>query len=436
MWLEFSVKRPSPRVLACLSLLVLIGIGFAETNASGSSEQVPSVLIDTDMAPDDWMAILYLLQRPDVSVMAITVTGAGETHCEPGVRHALGLVALAGGGDIPVACGRETPLQGSHTFPESWREAVDNLLGLSLPETAASPSKQTAVELLTSAMQSSPEKVVLVTLGPLTNVAEALQATPSLVNKLKMIYIMGGAVEVPGNIAVSGVGIDNKVAEWNIYVDPHAANIVFKSGAPITLVPLDATNHVPLTASFYKRIRDYHTSPEATFVFDLLTKNYGMIESGAYYFWDPLAAAISSDESLATFQTMSLAVLEQEGPESGRIFRSSNAGTVRVAVSADGPRFEQIFLQTVNGQLTLTASATPTTTAVATISRTQVSTTPPSVPSTTATQEVLTTTRHTEEATVMPPPSLILIGIIVIVIAAVGVIAVLYRKKRGSVPDG
>jgi len=388
------------------------------------------------MAPDDWMAILYLLQRPDVSVMAITVTGAGETHCEPGVRHALGLVALAGGGDIPVACGRETPLQGSHTFPESWREAVDNLLGLSLPETAASPSKQTAVELLTSAMQSSPEKVVLVTLGPLTNVAEALQATPSLVNKLKMIYIMGGAVEVPGNIAVSGVGIDNKVAEWNIYVDPHAANIVFKSGAPITLVPLDATNHVPLTASFYKRIRDYHTSPEATFVFDLLTKNYGMIESGAYYFWDPLAAAISSDESLATFQTMSLAVLEQEGPESGRIFRSSNAGTVRVAVSADGPRFEQIFLQTVNGQLTLTASATPTTTAVATISRTQVSTTPPSVPSTTATQEVLTTTRHTEEATVMPPPSLILIGIIVIVIAAVGVIAVLYRKKRGSVPDG
>jgi len=388
------------------------------------------------MAPDDWMAILYLLQRPDVSVMAITVTGAGETHCEPGVRHALGLVALAGGGDIPVACGRETPLQGSHTFPESWREAGDNLLGLSLPETAASPSKQTAVELLTSAMQSSPEKVVLVTLGPLTNVAEALQATPSLVNKLKMIYIMGGAVEVPGNIAVSGVGIDNKVAEWNIYVDPHAANIVFKSGAPITLVPLDATNHVPLTASFYKRIRDYHTSPEATFVFDLLTKNYGMIESGAYYFWDPLAAAISSDESLATFQTMSLAVLEQEGPESGRIFRSSNAGTVRVAVSADGPRFEQIFLQTVNGQLTLTASATPTTTAVATISRTQVSTTPPSVPSTTATQEVLTTTRHTEEATVMPPPSLILIGIIVIVIAAVGVIAVLYRKKRGSVPDG
>jgi len=430
------VKGPSARVLASLSLLVLIGLGFAETNVSRSSKQVASVLIDTDMAPDDWMAILYLLQRPDVSVMAITVTGAGETHCEPGVRHALGLVALAGGGDIPVACGRETPLQGSHTFPESWREAVDNLLGLSLPETAASPSKQTAVELLTSAMQSSPEKVVLVTLGPLTNVAEALQATPSLVNKLKMIYIMGGAVEVPGNIAVSGVGIDNKVAEWNIYVDPHAANIVFKSGAPITLVPLDATNHVPLTASFYKRIRDYHTSPEATFVFDLLTKNYGMIESGAYYFWDPLAAAISSDESLATFQTMSLAVLEQEGPESGRIFRSSNAGTVRVAVSADGPRFEQIFLQTVNGQLTLTASATPTTTAVATISRTQVSTTPPSVPSTTATQEVLTTTRHTEEATVMPPPSLILIGIIVIVIAAVGVIAVLYRKKRGSVPDG
>lgn len=315
-----------------------------------SAAQPRLVVVDTDMAADDWMAILYLLQRPDVDVRAITVTGAGETHCEPGMRHALGLVALAGGDDIPVACGRETPLRGDHTFPTSWRKAVDNLHGLTLPESANTASSQTAVELLISVIRSSPQKVVLLTLGPLTNVAEVLQSTPALVNNLEMIYIMGGAVGVPGNVGGSGVGIDNKVAEWNIYVDPYAANVVLESGAPLTLVPLDATNYAPLTPAFYKRLKDEHASLETAFVFDLLTRNYGFVESGGYYFWDPLAAAILTDESLATFRTRGLRVVEEEGPESGRTQPVDGGSKVRVAVSADGPRFEQVFLKTLNGQ--------------------------------------------------------------------------------------
>ena len=95
-------------------------------------------MIDTDMAGDDWLAILYLLSRPEVEVEGITVTGTGEAHCEPGVGHALELVALAGEPDIPVACGRETPLSGD-TFPDEWREGVDALLGHDLPDDLNSP---------------------------------------------------------------------------------------------------------------------------------------------------------------------------------------------------------------------------------------------------------------------------------------------------------
>lgn len=91
------------------------------------------VIIDTDMAPDDWIAILYLLQRPDIEVKAITVAGTGEAHCHPGVQNALGLAAVAGKTGIPVACGRETPLQGQNVFPTEWRETADNMAGLSLP---------------------------------------------------------------------------------------------------------------------------------------------------------------------------------------------------------------------------------------------------------------------------------------------------------------
>jgi inosine-uridine nucleoside N-ribohydrolase len=295
------------------------------------------------MAADDWMAILYLLQRQDVKVMAITVTGAGETHCDQGVQHALGLVALSGYDPIPVACGGETPLKGNHTFPDSWRKGIDNLLGLTLPKGQNTASNQTAVELFASVVQSSPAKVTLLTLGPLTNIAEVLQTDPSLADKIERIYIMGGAINVPGNL-----GGNNTMAEWNIYIDPYAANVVLQSGAPITIVPLDVTNQVPLTAKFYHRLEGNHTSPEATFVFDILTKLKAFITSGGYFFWDPLAAAILTDESLATFQGNNLCVVEKEGPESGRTESGNGCPEVRVAVSGDGRRFEEIFLDTLN----------------------------------------------------------------------------------------
>lgn len=145
------------------------------------------LIIDTDMAADDWMAILYLLKRPEVSIEAITVTGAGEAHCEPGVKNALRLTALADQPDIPVTCGRETPLQGSHMFPSEWRTNVDSLAGLSLPDNPASPFAGSAVELFTRTIQSSTDKVTVLTLGPLTNVAEALQAAPELKDQIDMV---------------------------------------------------------------------------------------------------------------------------------------------------------------------------------------------------------------------------------------------------------
>jgi pyrimidine-specific ribonucleoside hydrolase len=303
------------------------------------------------MAADDWMALLYLLRRPDVAVEAITVSGTGEAHCAPGVRHVLDLVAFANRAMVPVACGRNTPLQGQHTFPTSWREGVDSLLGLTLPAATTTGAPQSAVELLTSAIQSSQHKVVVVTLGPLTNLAEALQRTPSLVQNVQMVYVMGGALTVPGNITDAGAGINNRAAEWNIYIDPHAAQVVFASGVPITLVPLDATNHAPVSASFYQRLQQDHATPVAGFVFDVLTKRHDFIQSRGYYFWDPLAAALATDARLATLQVQTLSVVEAEGPESGRTAPTVGGSSMRVAVSAQGARFEQLFLRTLNDRV-------------------------------------------------------------------------------------
>ncbi len=311
---------------------------------------VRPVIIDTDMAADDWMAILYLLNRPDVSVEAITVTGTGEAHCEPGIKNAMNLAALAGQPAIPVSCGRTTPLQGDHAFPQEWRTMVDTLAGLTLPANPASGSPQTAVELLTAKINSMPGKVTILALGPLTNLAEALQSAPEIKENIEMLYIMGGAVDVPGNVGFSNAGIDNMVADWNIYVDPRAAAIVLQSGVPVTLVPLDATNQVPVTLKFINRLKNARKTPEARFVFDVLSKTQysDFVRFGRYYFWDTLAAAILTDPSLANFETRNLIVIEEEGNQSGRTQSSEIGAPVRMAVEVEAERFEQMFLDTLN----------------------------------------------------------------------------------------
>lgn len=310
------------------------------------------VIIDTDMAADDWMAILYLLNRPDVSVEAITVTGTGEAHCEPGINNAMNLAALAGQPDIPVSCGRTTPLQGDHAFPADWRDRVDALAGLTLPDNPAAPVTQSAVELLTDIILSLPDKVTILALGPLTNVAEALQSAPEIRENLAMVYIMGGAVDVPGNVGVSHAGIDNNVADWNIYVDPRAAAIVFQSGLPITLVPLDATNHVPVTPDFVDRLNRNRETPEASFIFEVLseTQYHDFVQDGGYYFWDTLSAAILTENALAAFETRNLTVIEEEGNQSGRTLAGESGAPIRVAVGADTERFEQLLLDVLSSK--------------------------------------------------------------------------------------
>lgn len=308
------------------------------------------VLIDTDMAADDWMAILYLLNRADVRVEAITVTGTGEAHCDPGIENAMRLTALAGQPDIPVSCGRETPLEGDHTFPADWRERVDSLAGLTLADNPASPASQDAVDLLITKITTNPEKVTILTLGPLTNLAEALQTAPEIIENIEMLYLMGGAVDVPGNVGYSNAGIDNTAADWNIYVDPHATAIVLQSGVPITLIPLDASNEVPVTMDFVKRLKKDRSTPEAEFVYDVLanTRYNDFVRQGGFYFWDPLAAAILTDHSLATFETRTITVIEEEGNQSGRTQANESGSPVRMAVEVEEELFEQLFLDTLN----------------------------------------------------------------------------------------
>ena len=324
----------------------------ADTNPPQIATDARPVLIDTDMAVDDWLAILYLLQRPDVDVRALTIAGTGEAHCDSGVQNAMDLVALAGRPGIPVACGRETPLQGDHVFPQSWRDNVDRLAGLSIPANPGRPLGENAAALIAGAVRDAGGDLLIVTLGPLTNLAGAFAQDPALAEAVNEIFIMGGALSVPGNVgSVPEAGIENDNAEWNIYVDPHAASLVLASGAPVTIVPLDATNQVVLDRAFYDRLGGDRATPEAEFVYQALTNNIGFVNSGFYYFWDPLTAALAVDESLGSFDRRPVLVVEEEGPGVGAVRVDADGSLVMITTAVEGERFKQEFLDVINGRV-------------------------------------------------------------------------------------
>ena len=247
-------------------------------------------------------------------------------------------MALAGAGDIPVSCWRDDPVVGENPVPADWRTSLESVAALNLPE-GGQPVEEDAVALFTSTVQASAEKVTVLAIGPLTNIAQAFSDTPSLVDNIEMIYVMGGAVDVPG----SDVSDTNTTAEWNIYCDPIAARMVFESGVPITLVPLDATNDVPLTMDFLNQFEADKQTPEAEFIYTALSNSMDFIQSGGYYFWDPLAAGIMADPGLATMAERDVTVIDLPGPDFGRTQPVGNGPRIQVATAPDGAAFIAVF---------------------------------------------------------------------------------------------
>lgn len=304
-------------------------------------------MVDTDMGADDAMALLFALRDPTLDVRAITVVGTGIAHCKPGVRNARALLALAGAAEVPVACGPTEPLAGDAAFPEEWRSAADGFFGLDLPDPSgqlSDPSPLGAAGLVTRILEHEPRPVDVLALGPLTTLGGVFRERPELADQIGRIVIMGGAIDAAGNV------LDNAVAEWNVFIDPSAANLVLRSGVPITLVPLDATDDAPLTEFFVRELESSPATAEIDLLRDLLAANPSFLD-GDYFFWDPLAAVVLADESVARFEQMGLSVIDEGDPLlRGWVRRAEDGPEVRVAVEADLEAFESRFLSTLAGE--------------------------------------------------------------------------------------
>ena len=295
------------------------------------------LIIDNDMSFDDVMAIAYLTTQPAVEILAVTVTGTGIAHCGPGARNARSLLNELQAPAVPTACGSEEPVAGGKVFPEEWRTGADGLWGLKVAGVPGTP-KGTAVELLAEVIGGSDRPVTVLATGPMTNLAQALAADPTLADGIARIVIMGGAVDVDGNATVDG---SPAPAEWNFAADPAAADAVFASGIPITLVPLDATNDVKITRAFADGLHADASAGPANLVDELLLRTPMSIDVD--YFWDALAAAMLVEPAVVTTEEARIAVTT-EGPEAGRTIRSDGGTAMTLATAADRAAFETAFL--------------------------------------------------------------------------------------------
>ena len=335
----------SPPPAAIATVMPSTGTGPATPAPSSPPIGRQPLLIDTDVAPDDLVAIAFLLASPSVEIKAITVSGTGEAHCGAGVDVVLRLLERLDAPPIDVACGRDTPIAGDHAFPDAWRANVDDGSGLELPSTSRQPFAGDAMQLIT-ATAGGVDGLRILTLGPLTNLADALDRDPDLARRLESVYAMGGALFVPGNVRFGGPP-DNEVAEWNIYVDSTAAQAVIDSGFPVRLISLDGTNQAPVTQEFATRVQHGATGPGALVLAELFAGHPYMTD-GTYYLWDPLAAAMAAGYPLGAFSAARVDVEETEGPEVGFTRPVEGTPNVEYLSAADRAAAEATVLGTLN----------------------------------------------------------------------------------------
>lgn len=300
------------------------------------------VVLDTDPGIDDALAILLALASPEIDLAALTVVH-GNCPLPDALANALAVLQLGGAPRLPVAAGCDRPLL---------RPAVTALethggrgLGYArLPPGPAAPVAEHAVDLLIREIMAAPGEVTLVAVGPLTNVALALRKEPRIAQAVRDCIFMGGALRADGNTT--------PLAEFNVYADPHAAQIVLGSGMPITVMPWDITKDVRLARAEVDRLRE-RGGPIPAFIAEA-TRFY--IEFHLEHFgWagcsinDPAALALVWWPELAQTRTLHVAVETGSELTMGKtvgdfLGKTGQPPNVRLVEAFDGETFVQRFL--------------------------------------------------------------------------------------------
>lgn len=318
------------------------------------------VIIDTDPGIDDALALIFAFASPELSVEAIT-TVAGNVAVSQATRNACLLLDLVDPHPRPpMAKGAAQPLirplrtgeryHGTDGLGELSRFTVEAGV-LRYPEPQQHLASQFAPTLMAELISAAPGEIVLICIGPLTNLAMAIQAAPTKMAKVKEIVVMGGAIHAPGNITPG--------AEFNLYTDPEAAKVVFTSGLPITLVPLDVTQRVLLRVELLEAVARHVGSRITQFIRDATERMFGIEQEQTGFavipLHDPLAVGAIIDPSLVIRRLFHVEMETGEGPAQGMTIADrrqikdkwKRPPNLQVCTEVDAGRFIALFLERI-----------------------------------------------------------------------------------------
>ena len=302
------------------------------------------IILDCDPGHDDAIAILLAGHHPDIELLAIT-TVAGNQSLDKTTLNALKVCTLAGLTSIPIAKGMDRPLlyEAKHAANIHGETGLD---GPNLPEPAIEPVNKHAVELIIELLLHSEGDIILVPTGPLTNIATAIRSEPAILPKIKGISLMGGAI---------GLGNETPSAEFNIFFDPYAADIVFGCGRPITMTPLEVTHQALATPPIVERLRSANR-PVATLAADLFDF-FGATYREVFGFpapavHDPCAVAAVIDPSITKSLMMWVAIDTNGEWTRGRTIcdvygKFGKKPNARVGYALEVDRFWEMVIETL-----------------------------------------------------------------------------------------
>lgn len=314
---------------------------------SGSNSAIKPVILDVDTGIDDAMAIAYAAHSPELKLLGLT-TLYGNVSVEEATRNTLYVLELLGREDIPVYAGANKPLvRSKDKFAKFVHgdDGIGGMLGEAVPKTKA--GSLTAAQFMVRQARNRPGQIAFICVGPLTNLAQAVRLDPDFPRLAGQVVIMGGAVNVTGNVT--------KYAEANIHSDPEAADIVFRSGLPVTLVGLDVTMKTLLPRC---KLQEWHEkgtpisrflAGAASFYINFYENKYPGIGGCALH--DPLAVGVAIDPTLCRTETMPVEVELQDEfvgrTCAGRNGASAGGPAINVCLEVDAERFLEHFLSRV-----------------------------------------------------------------------------------------
>jgi len=295
---------------------------------------------DHDGHIDDLMACLILWLMPEVDLLAVGISD-GQCYIKQAYECLIKIATFLDLEGVEIGVGDELV---HNPFPKAWRKEslVTNSLPLFSENELKKPYSQgrarSNIVMYADCLSHSKEPITFVTTGPLTSVANLLQERANLVERIEEIFIMGGAINVPGN--VHEVGYED-AAEWNVFADPKAFKFILESKIPIKLIPLDVGLQVPVSKTLRQKIDRQAKDHRAS---ELASTLYSLVTTFSYHMYDVLTAMTAVDPHLVTFKKMRIDVA-LSGKSVGKTAKSFfNGREIEVATSVDTKKFEDKVL--------------------------------------------------------------------------------------------